>query len=475
MSRSANRDATDRPLRDSAARGVLPRYHGREHVAGRLPDVAEPWPTAVSAAQGYDAAPELIADYVAPRAWVWPRKTLYFLCDVHADADALFTSLVASGGLRKTGSGDDDWELTEAGAAAEIVIGGDLFDKGPSTLRLLRVLRALRERGAHVDVLAGNHDLRTAVGLAYMGRREPRFAHLFVRMGKKTIPLFKEIWDSELAGRPNLASALSDVALRELLMPPPEWYETFPELARGLVPEPKIGKELIRIREKAAEFEAQAAAIGLRLSQVYAAAEHARRMFLEPRGEYFWLFDQMQLARKEGSYLFVHAGLDDTTAAVLRAEGVDGLNREFHTLLERDLFELYHGPVGNVFRTKYRDIDHPMTAAGVRDVHAAGVHAIVHGHKNILRGQRMVMRAGLLNFECDASIDVNTRALEGLSGAGGAVVVFREDGRVVGLSTDHPAAKVFDPARLGALSTVVAPLPRMQPPARPPLGGATIE
>jgi hypothetical protein len=76
------------------------------------------------------------------------------------------------------------------------------------------------------------------------------------------------------------------------------------------------------------------------------------------------------------------------------------------------------------------------------------VYAIVHGHKNILRGQRLVLRKGVLNFECDASIDENTRVLEGLSGPGAAVTVFRPDARILAVSTDYPFVKVFDPAEL---------------------------
>jgi amphi-Trp domain-containing protein len=56
----------------------------------------------------------------------------------------------------------------------------------------------------------------------------------------------------------------------------------------------------------------------------------------------------------------------------------------------------------------------------------------------------MVMRQGLLNFECDASVDRNTRKLLGLSGAGGAATVFRSNGVVEGISTDYPHIKRLD-------------------------------
>jgi hypothetical protein len=140
--------------------------------------------------------------------------------------------------------------------------------------------------------------------------------------------------------------------------------------------------------------------------------------------------------------------VDDTVARVLGSEGVEGLNQWYHRLFEADLFELYHGAIGNAFRTKYRDIDYPLTPAGVSELHGAGIYAIVHGHRNILHGQRLTLRQGVLNFECDASVDRNTRALEGLAGPGGAVVTFLPTGRIRAISTDYPFIKDFDPARV---------------------------
>jgi hypothetical protein len=65
------------------------------------------------------------------------------------------------------------------------------------------------------------------------------------------------------------------------------------------------------------------------------------------------------------------------------------------------------------------------------------------------------MREGLLNFECDSSVDCNTRKIEGLRGAGGAVVVFRPDAVALGVSADYPHVKVFDATRVFPLLTIV--------------------
>jgi hypothetical protein len=174
----------------------------------------------------------------------------------------------------------------------------------------------------------------------------------------------------------------------------------------------------------------------------------ARQMFLERDGEFAWYFQRMTLARQEGSFLFVHAGVDDTVARVLCRHGVPGLNAWYHRLFEADLFELYHGAIGNAFRTKYRDIDYPLTDHGLSQLHGAGIYAIVHGHRNILHGQRLTLRQGVLNFECDASVDRNTRAWRVWPAQVALSCSFYPSGRIQAISTDYPFIKDFDPARV---------------------------
>ena len=56
-----------------------------------------------------------------------------------------------------------------------------------------------------------------------------------------------------------------------------------------------------------------------------------------------------------------------------------------------------------------------------------------------------MLRKGMLNFECDATIDRGTRSKEGLQGPGAAVTIFRPDRTVLGISTDYPYIKVLEP------------------------------
>jgi hypothetical protein len=416
-----------------------------------LPTRAAPWPAPSTAPAPFDAdeaSLEEVQRYASNKDWRWPSRLLLFLCDIHADTDAFLLSLIASGGIERTGRGDRDYRLTPRGREATFIIGGDCFDKGPNTLRLLACLEHLIELGADVSILAGNHDLRTYLGLYYAGRRETKLQHLFVRMGKKTMPLFREVWQAGLAAGEPHEPLLSDADVRRRLFPSESWYTEFRAEAATLIAPKKLLKEVQRIREKASELETCCKDLGMTLGEVYAALQRARHMFLSPEGALAWYFERMNLARQEGSFLFVHAGVDDAVARVLRNGGVNALNAWYRRLVDADLFELYHGPLGNVFRTKYRDIDFPLTPTGVAHLHDAGIHAIVHGHRNILRGQRLTLRQGVLNFECDASVDCNTRRLEGLEGPGGASVAFEPSGRIRAISTDCPYIKDFDAARV---------------------------
>jgi len=418
------------------------------------------WPVPKHAAKIYEPADEFAAsikqvrEYARQKPWVWPSQSHLFFSDMHADADAFLRSLVASGGIEKTGPNDEDLVLTTFGQQAAFVIGGDCFDKGPNNLRLFRVLAKLRSIGTKLHLLAGNHDLRTYIGLACAGRKDTRHAHLFVRMGKKTAPLFKEIYDTYFAGSDHSYS-MSDDEVREHLFPNEDWYTDFPESVAGMMPEDRITKELRRIREKTSEFEFRCKKIGMSLAMVNATINKAREIFLDKNGEFGWYFHEMELCHKAGSFLMLHAGVDDTVAEIIQQQGVKALNAKYQQALNGDLFDLYNGSLGNVFRTKYRKGDLPFTSKGLANINTAGIYAIIHGHRSLLYGQQITLRNGLLNFECDASVDCNTRELEDLPGLGGAVTIVRPDARILGISTDYPLAKMFNLTQVTDFTTVI--------------------
>ena len=179
---------------------------------------------------------------------------------------------------------------------------------------------------------------------------------------------------------------------------------------------------------------------------VYAAARKWQQLFLHKKGEYAWFFKSMKLGSREGSFIFVHAGVDDRMAKLISEKSMKHINRKFRKQMYRDPFDFYYGPMANIIRTKYRSIDRPLTRHGVKLLRKkSAVHAIVHGHRNLLHGQRVMLRKGIVNFECDTTLDRNTRKKEGLAGVGAAVTIFRPEGLVMGVSTDYPYIKVFEP------------------------------
>lgn len=390
-----------------------------------------------------------VKEYVESKPWVMPGQTTHFLCDLHADAPAFLRSLENCGFIRRNSSSFLDFHLTSEGKAARLILGGDYFDKGPANLPLLRVLKKLRDLKADMILLAGNHDLRTLAGFVYAGRKETQFAHLLIRMGKKAIPLFLEIIEEMEDAKPEEVP-LSDEQIREHLYPSQKWFQDYPDYAKDYLRPERLKKELKRIREKIHEFEEAREKAGISLKMFYLSVLRCQQMFVDPQGEFSWLFDEMKLVHKEGSFLFIHAGVDDQIASFIKKNGVPALNDWFKERQENDLYDLYHGVLGNCFRTKYRDADYPLTSQGVQDIHSRGIYAVVHGHRNSLEGQKLVIRHGLLNLECDCSMDDNTRVIEGLSGSGLAYTSFLNSGKVLARSSDHPKTKVFEPAQMGA-------------------------
>jgi hypothetical protein len=414
-----------------------------------LPTINECWPASAHT-PGQDAEQaslERVRDYASSRVWRWPSRVIYFVCDIHADTDAFLLSLVASGGIERTGAGDHEYRLTQAGRGATFIVGGDCFDKGPGNLRLLLCLKHLIDLGADVSILAGNHDLRTYLGLFHVGRRETELQHCFAQMGKKSIPLLLEIREAARRAGGLDGPRLEPAQVRRRLFPDSAWYKDFPAWAAESAPLPELCPDVAEIQEKSLQIEAACRRAGLSLDELYRAALRARRTLIEPEGELAWYFERMTLARQEGSFLFVHAGVDDTVAQVLQQGGVPALNAWYRRLFAGDLFALYHGPVGNVVRTRYRDIDPALGAQGRADLHAAGIHAIVHGHRSLADGQRLSLRAGVLQIECDASVDQNTRLHKGLRGPGGAAVILHPSGRIQAISTDYPRIRTLDAAR----------------------------
>lgn len=376
--------------------------------------------------------------------WRWPNRPIIFISDPHADADAFCASLLASGGVTKNKKGK--LALTGSGKKATFVIGGDCLDKGPSNLKLLRTLKQFIDTDAKVKLLAGNHDLRLLTGLASIaGNRHVGSEHMFVRMGAKVIPLFKEVFEQYISHK-NWKDKVPDTqTCRARLFPRDSWFEAFPVYAQDKLGDEAIKKEVHRLEKKVAKFEQDCQDLGMTLQMVYAAAQKCHKLFFNKSGEFSWFFRNMQLAYKKGSFLFVHAGLDDSISEQIRQHGIKDLNRKFKKTLRKDLFKFYFSSLATPFRTKYRQSDPVFTGVGAKAVKRCGIHCVVHGHVNHANGQQISLHKGLLHVEGDITLDRNSRRKEGLQGIGFGATIIHPKQMIIGISSDHPVAKVLSP------------------------------
>ncbi len=434
------KSGASQPFDDASTHRYLPVFHqtqdwqlGKPALQGKGPKNDATLNQAVTHATRYSD-------------WQWPKQPILFLTDPHADAEAFIASLEMSGAINRTGKKHPRYSLTRTGQESEVIIGGDCLDKGPSNLKLLRKIRKFSNMGARVTILAGNHDVRLLMGLnALKQEKKPRDEHFLLRMSPKVIPLIKEVHDRYIVGHGRLSQIPGAKTCRKSLYPSERWFNEFPKHSEMLLSELAIDKELQKMKKKTEIFESACDDAGLCIRRAYASIDKCRELFISHSGEFSWFFRHMKLAHRVGSFLFVHAGLDDHVADLMKNKGVQYLNHEYQKRSRSDLSRFYYGPLANMMRTKYRKNDALLTRGGVEKVHEQGIHAVLHGHRNRLTGQRLVLRKGLLHFECDITMDRHSRQKEGLEGPGAGVTIVHPKGKVIGMSADYPYAKIFEP------------------------------
>lgn len=429
---------------------VTDRPHHADIIA-RLPSEWTAWPRDESSVNSHVLEANKTPSLFKKNKLRWPKRSVVFISDPHADAVAFENSLIAAGvAERKKKSGLGHLSLTKKGRQSEIIVGGDCLDKGPSNLELLRSVKQLYKLKARVTLLAGNHDLRLLMGLLALARKKDvGNQHFFVRMGKKVVPLFREVFDEYLADTKWDKKIPDEDECRELLFPGDDWFKAFPFHAAGFLTAEGIDREVRKMESKNHSFEKHCLSAGLSLRQVYATSLKCQQLFLHKKGEFNWFFRKMELVAKRGSFLFLHAGLDDSMGQMLLKSGTKYANKAFHqNLKRRDLFSFYYSSIANTFRTKYRDADLPLTHRGVKAIHKAGIHVVVQGHINRQQGQRITIKKGLVHVEADITLDCHSRTAEGLKGHGIGATLIGKDTGVVGLSCDYPTAKVISAEEL---------------------------
>jgi len=265
-------------------------------------------------------------------------------------------------------------------------------------------------------------------------------------MGFKPLPLFKEIFNNYIKKKEKKKKKKFSKKCLKRIFPSKNWALKFSQIAQQKISQSSIEKDLKRTTQKIKNYKDWCAAEGLTLQQVCLAAKKWQQLFLQPEGEFYWFFKHLKLAEKQGSFFFVHAGVDDSSAKMIRKKGFKWLNKQFRKKLKTDLFDLYYGSLGNMIRTKYRNYDRHFSKKGALMMHNSAINVIVHGHRNLYHGQRLMLRNDMINFECDTSLDINTRKKEGLAQKKGAsVTIIHPDKLILGISSDYPFIKVFAP------------------------------
>ena len=154
---------------------VIEEHPHHADIIARSPSEWMPWPRDDSSVNSHVLASNDTPSRYKKNKLRWPKRSVVFISDPHADAVAFEASLIAAGvAERKDKAELGHLSLTKKGRKSEIIVGGDCLDKGPSNLKLLRSVEQLYKLKARVTLLAGNHDLRLLMGLLALARKKRR-------------------------------------------------------------------------------------------------------------------------------------------------------------------------------------------------------------------------------------------------------------------------------------------------------------
>lgn len=389
----------------------VPRYQGQQHCDVRLPATTRPWPLPNDRCRhtslDYDAPLVSMRTKIGDLPFVWPLRTMYLVCQLSGDTGALRRSLIASGGVRWTGPSDHDFELTSEGRQAKFLIAGDTFGSHLSNLRLLRMLGALIDAGADLEVLASDRDLQILASLTRLSAGELEAAHLDMRNSQELSSLLDEVQREELDpdARERTRSFMPRASLpADAPTPPARWSR----------------------------------------AQLQRTSRMATQLFVAPQGEFVWYLARMKLVRRWGSFLVTRTHLDRETMALLAKTGTKGVNAHLRRMFAKNPLKLLS-----------RSSETPQSGLELaKGMHRAGLYGVIGGHSG-QHGQRIFVRQALLDMQSACAIDQRTRRDIGLEGAGAAVTIFRPEGVALGVSADYPHVKVFDASRVFSTLTLV--------------------
>lgn len=308
--------------------------------------------------------------------------------DIHADPDALHSSLICRGLVDKNGL----W----AGRDTVLQFSGDYIDKGPSNIHTLaylnRLAKSAAEKGARIDFLVGNHE---AMMLRCLLTPSPK------------INVYTKSW-------------LKNGGTAMIL-----------EYAAHTHPSAAFVERLELLGQSENKVQVTANFAILTAHHATELARHldiiAREM-LAPRGSFYEFFSQLKPFSQVDDILYVHAGINLEWAEKLANQGVDGLNQEWQTAIEsakKGDFKLFDnfskpgfsrsnnaGEVGGPLWADFKDeletlLDHDV-AKIAKYLKSIGINAIVVGHRCLESGQAEMAanfaRHGIKLIACDVGL-----------------------------------------------------------------------
>lgn len=353
--------------------------------------------------------------------WHFPKRPVFFTTDIHGDVKALNRSL--HHGRIGYGIVDEEApELSHYGSSGTFIIGGDLIDKGPSSVKVLKAVNDLCIKN-NVRVLMGNHDLRTIVGLEGLYSNNPLAKHSLVRLGSRLVELSIDVSGNlpYKVYQNGYRRASSDY--ESVFTIDEKWERDFRDSVRGAL-KSRVEKEIRKTRKKAHEL--RGAMLQQQMSYILL------WKLLDQLYNFMYSLEfvkNIEVLYRAGSFLFVHAGLNDTAASYIAKHGVEGLNQYARRSLKTHPFHTYNGWIGDLTRTKnvgYKPSNYfSLTDKGTSLLHSIGIHGFLRGHQSNIKGPTVSAtphKEPLLEIGCDCCMNMNSRREEGVYTPGHSLV-----------------------------------------------------
>ena len=294
-----------------------------------------------------------------------PRQRFCTITDTHGNPKAFIHSLEEAGLARI--NDDLSFQLTKEGLKTPIIISGDSIDRGPQSLRVLDIMMHLKRQGAHINALAGDHEIMALLALdsVSMETKEPHFLKLLNKLTPQVSPSsptpienLDKLLKEEARKKEHQDHQLALYDAGAFL----QWY------VRG-------GHALLE--EIAHKY------FGNRSNVKFNDILKKANELFGINGVYGNFLREMPLFGQIDDILLIHAGLDDTWAQILETKGIEGANDYYHDIMNNGNYDfLVNGPLAEAVWKRGHEIS-PYAAKVLKGL---GISTIVRGHDRMRDG-----------------------------------------------------------------------------------------